>query len=83
MPFGEEKVTQFLGFPPTSVTYLKVSPQSRKFEFNVFSIIHTLYNVCIVQGGAQYCGGVQYHGGYHEYLGGVQYSEGIHDKCGG
>ena len=25
----------------------------------------------------QYCGGVQYHGGYHEYRGGY------HDKCGG
>ena len=24
MPFGDEKVTQFLGFPPTSVSYIKV-----------------------------------------------------------
>ena len=24
MPFGDEKVTQFSGFPPTSVGYLKV-----------------------------------------------------------
>ena len=24
MPFGDEKVTQFSGFPPTSVSYLKV-----------------------------------------------------------
>ena len=24
MPFGDEKVTQFSGFPPTSVSYIKV-----------------------------------------------------------
>ena len=24
MPFGDEKVTQFSGFPPTSVSYLKL-----------------------------------------------------------
>ena len=34
------------------------------------SIIFTLYNVCAVLWGAQYCGGVQYRGGYHEYRGG-------------
>ena len=35
----------------------------------------------------QYCGGVQYHGGYHEYCGGISWVpwgyRGYHDKCGG
>ena len=31
MPFGDEKVTQFSGFPPTSVSYLKdLIRESRK-----------------------------------------------------
>ena len=51
------------------------------------------FSPCIMcvqyRGGAQYCGGVQYRGRYHEYCGGyveyrggVQYCGGYHDKCG-
>ena len=42
-----------------------------------------------VGGYLEYCGSVQYHGGYHEYhgvilsaMGDVQYRGGYHDACG-
>ena len=62
----------------------------------IFSLaVYSSLSPCIMC--VQYCGGVQYHGGYleycggyleyhgeyHEYRGGVQYSGGYHDARGG
>ena len=46
--------------------------------------LNTLYNVSSVPCGAQYRGGIQYRGGYHDACGGyLEYRGGYHDKCGG
>ena len=77
-------------------SYFTIRETERKGKQLVVKRI-TLYNVCAVPwgvlstvGGAQYRGGIQYCGGYHEYRGDILSTMGCsvawggyHDKCGG
>ena len=50
-PFGKKKVTQFSGFPPTSVSYLKWSAKLDTIRKRNKTVSHTLVrpkNICFV-----------------------------------